>query len=103
MAWRGNARFLRILCFVGLPIFAIAACSIWKPLREAEPARSVALRIAWTIVSLIVCGFLIVLLPLFPLAAWLTGKLAARPKPVADRIAWTIFSLGVSLIGTMAP
>ncbi|APW63725.1 hypothetical protein [Paludisphaera borealis] len=93
--------FLRIFCLVGLPIFAIAVCSIWKPVRDPEPAKSVALRVAWTIVALMASVFLGMSL-LFPLAAWLIWKPTARPKSVMDRVAWTVFAFGICLMVTMA-
>ncbi|WP_435016227.1 hypothetical protein TA3x_003791 [Tundrisphaera sp. TA3] len=44
--------FFRIFCCPTLPILAILALRIWRPVPPDVPARSVSDRIAWTVFAL---------------------------------------------------
>ncbi len=94
--------FLRLFCLAGLPAFALAGCSIWRPGTDSELTRSDAARITWTFFALLVCFVLVLPLGLFPLAVCRIWTRGSGPKSTADRVAWTAFALGVSLMLTMA-
>jgi uncharacterized membrane protein len=96
--------FLRIFCLVGLPGFAAAAGSIWRPIPTGgERLRSRKRRVLFTIAALVIGLVTLVGLLALPAVAWrIWRKPLARPNSVVDRSAWTTFALGVCLMLTMA-
>jgi len=95
--------FVRILCLVGLPVFAIAAFLIWKPVDSDKGAvTSLVNRIAWTIFALaaspLLC-FPVIFLPIVLILIWKPARRISGTT--ADRIAWTIFAFGICLMLTM--
>ncbi len=91
--------FLRLFCLVGLPVFAVWSCVVWRPvLADPHPGKSVGIRVAQTVILLPLIAFF---WPLAPLILWLIWKAPRRrPPPLADRLAWTWFAFGVSLMLT---
>ncbi|WP_337173630.1 hypothetical protein [Paludisphaera sp.] len=96
-------QFLRVLGLVGLPIFAVAVLSIWKPVPSGGEVRpSLSVRVLGTVATTLLCLLTVVGLPFLPYLLWRIWREPRKEaKPLVDRVGWTVFGAGIALMAAM--